>query len=212
MSDTTAAPSASTRPKVGVTSVVVDHGRVLMLRRQGSHGAGCWGLTGGHQEYGDTIAQTAVRETYEETGLTVEPVRLLDVLDTVLPADGKQYTDWFVECRVLSGTPTLMEPDKATEIAWVPLPDVPHLPNLFPPLATFLADNPGFFADPPSHDDLDEHETKLLLDGLGMVGAMWQDEPDVHAALETLKAKLIRMSSRSRRGSWRQHTGSAEPA
>ena len=40
--------------RVGVGAVVSEHGRVLVMRRAGSHGAGLWGLPGGHQEFGES--------------------------------------------------------------------------------------------------------------------------------------------------------------
>lgn len=61
-------------PKVGANVVILnDHGHVLLTLRDDGGG---WCLPGGHMQFGETIAQAAARETWEETGLTVEIGRL----------------------------------------------------------------------------------------------------------------------------------------
>lgn len=57
--------------------VLDDSGRVLMQRRGDAQGP--WGLPGGAMELGETLEETAVRETREETGLDVRPDELLGV-------------------------------------------------------------------------------------------------------------------------------------
>jgi 8-oxo-dGTP pyrophosphatase MutT (NUDIX family) len=54
-----------------------DPGRILLQRRAD---CGLWGFPGGGQDLGESAAQAVVRETYEETGLRVEPTRLIGVL------------------------------------------------------------------------------------------------------------------------------------
>ncbi len=58
-------------------AVLDESGRVL-LQRRGDPG-GPWGLPGGAMELGETLAETAVRETREETGLDVRLDELLGV-------------------------------------------------------------------------------------------------------------------------------------
>jgi ADP-ribose pyrophosphatase YjhB (NUDIX family) len=61
----------------GASAAVRDAaGRLLFQRRVDT---GQWGLPGGGLDTGETLAHTAQRETREETGLEVEPVRLLAV-------------------------------------------------------------------------------------------------------------------------------------
>src|SRR5262245_12754349 len=58
-------------------AVLDDDGR-LLLQQRGDRG-GPWGLPGGAMEVGETVAECAVRETLEETGLLVEPQELVGV-------------------------------------------------------------------------------------------------------------------------------------
>jgi len=82
-------------PKPGVGVVVrkraADGDRVLLIRRAKPPHAGKWSLPGGHQELGETVRETAAREVYEETGLTVAVAEFLDVVDAITP-DGKGGT------------------------------------------------------------------------------------------------------------------------
>lgn len=68
--------------RVRVTGVVVEDGRILLLNQDTEAGRS-WSLPGGKLEAGETLAEALVREMKEETGLDVEPGRLLYVCDNV---------------------------------------------------------------------------------------------------------------------------------
>ena len=59
------------RPIVGVGAVIVDRGRVVLVKRAHEPLKGEWSLPGGSVEVGETLAEAVVREVFEETGLTV---------------------------------------------------------------------------------------------------------------------------------------------
>jgi 8-oxo-dGTP pyrophosphatase MutT (NUDIX family) len=66
----------SITPKIGVDSAVVNQkGQVLVLKR----GDGTWGMPGGWADIGESPFETAERETFEETGLSVNPVGYIAV-------------------------------------------------------------------------------------------------------------------------------------
>lgn len=71
------------RPVAGVGAVIVENGRVLLVRRNKPPRAGHWSLPGGAQELGETFAEACVREAREETGLAVEVLGLVDVVDSI---------------------------------------------------------------------------------------------------------------------------------
>ncbi|MCI0398676.1 MAG: NUDIX domain-containing protein [Chloroflexi bacterium] len=62
--------------KVGVNVAVIDNGRVLLTKRKDFE---VWCLPGGHVEAEESVAQAAVRETVEETGLEVRLTRLVGI-------------------------------------------------------------------------------------------------------------------------------------
>lgn len=67
-------------PAVRLTSILVEEGRLLVVKQATPH---CvhWNLPGGHLEAGETIADGLRREMLEETGLDVEASELLYVTD-----------------------------------------------------------------------------------------------------------------------------------
>jgi len=67
-------------PSVGVCAVVFDEeGRLLIVQRNDN---GMWNMPGGAADVGESPSEVAVRETWEETGLRVRPLRLIGVYDS----------------------------------------------------------------------------------------------------------------------------------
>jgi len=99
------------RPFVGVLAVVRRAGRVLLAQRAKPPWPGGWGFIGGVQELGETVAETAVRELKEETGIVAEATEPLTVLDTIVPDEaGRIRTHFTLVCMLLEwrageGTP-----------------------------------------------------------------------------------------------------------
>ena len=71
------------RPYVGVGAVIVQDGRVLLVRRKHEPLAGQWSLPGGAVEVGETLEACLVREMREETGLDVSVGPVIEVLDRI---------------------------------------------------------------------------------------------------------------------------------
>lgn len=71
------------RPVAAVGAVVVDNGKVLLIRRGKPPRPGQWSLPGGGQELGETYVEAAIREVREETGLVIEVLGLVDVVDSI---------------------------------------------------------------------------------------------------------------------------------
>lgn len=90
----------------GASALIRDErGRILLIRRIDS---GRWALPGGLLELGESLAGTAVRETEEETGLRIEPIRVRGVFGghrVVFPGGDTLYpiSTWF-ECEIRSGS------------------------------------------------------------------------------------------------------------
>jgi ADP-ribose pyrophosphatase YjhB (NUDIX family) len=65
---------AYVNPRLVVTTLpVTDDGRLILLRRGIDPGRGSWAQPGGFLEVDETVTEAAVRETFEETGLHVQP-------------------------------------------------------------------------------------------------------------------------------------------
>ncbi len=72
------------QPVVGVGGVVIHQGRVLLVRRARPPLQHEWSIPGGALEVGETLLEALRREMKEETGLEVEPLGLLEVLDRIV--------------------------------------------------------------------------------------------------------------------------------
>lgn len=89
-------------PKVDVRAVVFnkDH-EILMVRERIDN---CWSLPGGWADIGYTPSEVAVKESKEEAGASVKPVRLLGILDKRChnhPADIYYIYKVFIECAFI---------------------------------------------------------------------------------------------------------------
>jgi len=112
--------------RVRVTGVIIEDGRILLLNQNVGSGR-LWSLPGGKLEDGETLSEALVREMREETGLDVEPGRLLYVCDN-LPAHVVHMT---FEARRTGGTVGDIAPGADTTpilgVEFVKLSELPAL-------------------------------------------------------------------------------------
>ena len=112
-----------------VTGVVIEDDRILVLDQDTGTGR-AWSLPGGKVEDGETLTEALVREMREETGLHVEPGRLLYVCDH-LPGDGTHVVHLTFEARRIGGTPGEVTAGLDTRpirgVGFVKLADLPSL-------------------------------------------------------------------------------------
>jgi mutator protein MutT len=107
-------------PLVGVGAVIVENGRVLLVRRGQEPLKGKWTLPGGMLELGEALLEGVVREVREETGLVVEPVELVELLDRVHREDDRVRYHYVIAdylCRVVGGD--LEAASDADAVRWV---------------------------------------------------------------------------------------------
>jgi mutator protein MutT len=92
---------------VSVGAVVLEEGRVLMVKRGHPPLQGQWSLPGGVVEVGETLREAVAREVKEETGLDVEAGPVVEVLDRVQRADDGRVEYHYViidyRCRLRGG-------------------------------------------------------------------------------------------------------------
>jgi mutator protein MutT len=107
-------------PLVGVGAVIVEQGRVLLVRRGTEPMLGQWTLPGGLLEVGEPLLAGVVREVKEETGLTVDPIELIEFLDRI-QREGERVRYHYVLadylCRVVGGQ--LQAASGADAVRWV---------------------------------------------------------------------------------------------
>ena len=98
-------------PRLVVTTFpVTDAGEIVLIRRGIEPGRGEWAQPGGFLEVDETVHQAAIRETWEETGLLVEPGELIGLYTRLEAA----VVTLAFEARIVGGTPA--PTPEATEI------------------------------------------------------------------------------------------------
>ena len=127
----------TTTEKPGISAaIIVREGKVLMVRRRVSEGELMWQFPAGAIEPGEAATDAAVRETDEETGLTVKALRLLG--ERVHPKTGRLMS--YTACEVVSGEAHVADDDELDAIAWVALDEIPeYVPyGLYGPVQEYL--------------------------------------------------------------------------
>jgi len=125
--ETDATKANQIRP--GVAAIIQDDGGSILLQRRSDNGL--WGLPGGSVEIGESVRDAIVREVREETGLSVEVLRLVGVysdpkFQIVRYPDGNvvHYISTLFACRILDGT--LQTCDETLDLQFF---DPMHLPE-----------------------------------------------------------------------------------
>lgn len=127
----------STTDKPGISAaIIVSDGKVLMVRRAVKEGELMWQFPAGGIEAGESAEDAAVRETLEETGLTVKVVKLLG--ERVHPKTGRAMS--YTACEVVEGEARVADEDELDAVAWVAHSEIKeYVPyGLFEPVQEYL--------------------------------------------------------------------------
>ena len=127
------------RPIVAVLAVVLRGDKVLIVQRAQQPNAGRWGFPGGVLELGETVAEGAMRELLEETGVVAEAAGWLNVHDAISRDDeGKvQFHYTLIAMRGVWQAGDGVAADDAAACAWASRDDIeagkyPTFPTLLP--------------------------------------------------------------------------------
>jgi 8-oxo-dGTP diphosphatase len=109
------------RPLVGVGILIRVGEEYLLIKRASEPDKGMWSIPGGMVELGEKVCDAAIREAKEETGLDVELVEDLGVVDKIVNDESGEVKYHFVIIDYLaepvSGEMHAM--DDALEAHWV---------------------------------------------------------------------------------------------
>jgi ADP-ribose pyrophosphatase YjhB (NUDIX family) len=102
---------AYVNPRIVVTALpLTDSGQVVLIRRGIEPAVGAWAQPGGFLEIDETVNEGAIRETFEETGLLIEPGEVIGLYSRLEAA----VVVLVFEARIVSGAFRLSP--EATEI------------------------------------------------------------------------------------------------
>lgn len=65
-------------PKIDVRAAVIKDGKILLVQESTDN---CWAMPGGWADVGDIPSDVAIRETKEESGFDVKPIKVVGVYD-----------------------------------------------------------------------------------------------------------------------------------
>ena len=109
---------------VGVGGVIIEQGRVLLIRRGGEPLKGQWSIPGGTLEAGETLEEGTRREMEEETGLRVRVGELIEVFERIFRDPGEttgrprfHFVIMDYLCERISGD--ARAGGDVTDVAWV---------------------------------------------------------------------------------------------
>jgi len=122
--------------KVGVSVLVRNGDQVLLEKREHTHGEGTWGPPSGHIDFGEKPEETAIRESLEETGVTISEVKFRAITNDVFEKEHKHYITIWMDATYVSGDPQVKAPEEESEVGWFHWRALPH--PLFLPLANLI--------------------------------------------------------------------------
>jgi len=116
------------QPIVGIGAVIIDEGKMILVRRGVEPGKGKWSIPGGLVELGETVRDAVVREAKEETGLDVEIVvdKPLDAFDNIDIDEEGGFRYHYVLIQFLTRPKggTLKPSSDAVDAKWLSLEEV----------------------------------------------------------------------------------------
>ncbi len=107
-------------PRAAVGAVVIEEGRVLLVKRKYSPKKGKWAIPGGAVNLGESLQAAAEREIKEETGLVIEakePVHAFDLIERNSQGD-LIYHYVIVDLRAEYVSGDLHPADDASDARW----------------------------------------------------------------------------------------------
>ncbi|MDK2825807.1 MAG: 8-oxo-dGTP diphosphatase [Methanolobus sp.] len=111
-------------PKLTVDAVIIFNEKIVLIQRKNPPFQGKFALPGGFVDIGETTEEAVVREVLEETGLTIEIVKLLGVYSEP-SRDPRGHTVSVVYLTMGDGVPRANSDAKAVQL--FSLSDIPQM-------------------------------------------------------------------------------------
>lgn len=112
-------------PKVDVRSAIIKNEKILLVQESTDN---CWALPGGWADVGDYPSEVATRETKEESGYDVKPVKVIGVFDANRIGRKLEFFHAFkiiFLCKLTGGEAKTS--DETLDVKFFPFEDLPPL-------------------------------------------------------------------------------------
>ena len=112
------------QPRIGVAAIIFDdRGKVLLIRRDKPPARGQWSIPGGCQEAEETLAECAVREVLEETGIEIILGPIVAVTERIMEGFHYVIIDFLATARRAGNSAPLAATD-VSQARWVDLSEL----------------------------------------------------------------------------------------
>jgi ADP-ribose pyrophosphatase YjhB (NUDIX family) len=139
------------RPFVGAHLILIQDDTILMMKRTVKDGMdGYYALVAGKVDEFESPRVALAREAFEEVGVTIDPqdleiICIIHHAKTDYKAQKHDVIEFYFKAKTWSGTPVNLEPDKASELKFFPLDNLPQpLPKALPHVLKALNGGPRF--------------------------------------------------------------------
>ncbi|MDH5435224.1 MAG: NUDIX hydrolase [Gammaproteobacteria bacterium] len=106
-------------PQVAVGIILFNSNNdVLLIKRDKPPSQGLWTLPGGKVKYKESLEQACIREMQEETGIEIQPMKLIEVVERI--HEGFHYIIMDYLARQTANNQPIAGSD-AQEVRWVSL-------------------------------------------------------------------------------------------
>jgi 8-oxo-dGTP diphosphatase len=110
---------------VGIAILIKNKkGQILLGQRKSKLGDLTWAPPGGKLEPGETIEDSIIRETKEETGMILSDMKFNCITNDIFE-DGNHFVTIYIDAIEIKGFPTVMEPEKCVEWKYFDMDNLP---------------------------------------------------------------------------------------
>ena len=117
-------------PQVAIGAVVINEGRVLLVRRKNPPSQNLWAIPGGRVKHGESLVDAVKREIMEETGINVEVGEAVHVFDIIESNKAKDELIHYViidyQAKYISGK--IKAGGDALDVRWVTADEINQIP------------------------------------------------------------------------------------
>ncbi|MEM2136661.1 MAG: NUDIX hydrolase [Candidatus Methanomethylicia archaeon] len=107
-------------PIIGGGGILIEDGKILLVKRTAEPNKGLWTIPGGKLRWGERLEEAVKREIYEETGLKVEVIGIHGIYELIIKDDENEviYHYVIIDYKVKKKFGELKASTDALEVKW----------------------------------------------------------------------------------------------